>query len=502
MRRGALLALAVVLAVAAWPPIGLGALGFVVVAPLVAALEGLRPLRAFLVTWAQFGLAGGVVFRWLFHGLLEEYQVALGPSIAFVVVFVAVLSLGTALAAALWAGLGRRAGPLTAPLVFAALWTLSEWGRSVLLGVPWWLLAHTQARTPLFLQSAELLGAWGPGFVLAASGAGLGLAGARRSARPLWLPALLVLASAGYGALRMARPVEGGPPFRVAVVQASVAQAERFQPGSALRNTLEHAKLTRAVVAESAPDVVVWSETAVDDDLDARPELRRLLERLTDEIGAPLVTGAPRTRAGRPENAVLLFAPGGGIAESYAKQRLVPIAEGDAAWTGPLAPLVPEVARGEPYAPGDEATVFRAGPAPFSTPICFEVTYPDLMRGFRAAGAAWIVNLSNDAWFGPTGYPEMHLRHAVLRAVELRSWVVRGANTGISAAIDPHGRIVAEVPPFEDGSLVVEIFPTRGGTPHLRFGDVPALGLLVGGLALTAAAGRWHKGGGAPRERR
>ena len=254
---------------------------------------------------------------------------------------------------------------------------------------------------------------------------------------PLAAPALLLALGAGFGALRLASHSDGGPTLRVGVIQAAVPPRERFQPGSAMRNTHHHVELTRQLVARGPLDLVVWSETAVDDDLDARPELAELLRRTAGEIGAPLVTGAPRSADGRSTNAVVEF-DADGLRGAYDKQRLLPFAESDPAWVGFLAPLLGPVTAGAPYAAGREAHVF-AGPIPFATPICFEITDASLVRRFRSAGARLLVNLSNDAWFGPTGFAEAHHAHAVFRAVELRSWVVRATNTGISVADRPGG---------------------------------------------------------------
>ncbi|MGI9431973.1 MAG: nitrilase-related carbon-nitrogen hydrolase, partial [Myxococcota bacterium] len=116
---------------------------------------------------------------------------------------------------------------------------------------------------------------------------------------------------------------------------------------------------------------------------------------------------------------------------------------------------------------------------PFATPIGFEITYPRLVREFRTAGAELLVNLSNDAWFGRTGYAEMHLGHAVLRAVELRTWVVRGANTGISAVIDPAGRVFERLELFETGTLQSTVYGAGPPTLYVRHGDGPILGVLA-----------------------
>jgi len=136
--------------------------------------------------------------------------------------------------------------------------------------------------------------------------------------------------------------------------------------------------------------------------------------------------------------------------------------------------------------------VFRSAGLRFSTPVCFEITYPELVRRFRTRGAELLLNLSNDAWFGPVGYPEMHLAHAIFRAVETRSWVVRGANTGISAAIDPAGRVVAEIPAFQEGTLVAEVWPAGSLPLYGRFGDAPVLAGLAAVLALALLGSRRH----------
>jgi apolipoprotein N-acyltransferase len=497
--RGAGLAAATAsaaLAALSQPPAGLWPLAFLVLAPLAAALEGCGPRRAFgLAFLALFGF-GVAAAGWLLHALVVEYGVARAPALLFAVLLFAFFAALSAAPLAVAAVLRPRVGLAGAPLILATAWVVGEWLRSGPLATPWLLLGHALAPAPLWIQTADLGGSYAVGLVPAALGAGLGVALARGSLRPLLVPALLAAAALGYGALRLAAaPAEEGA-LRVGVVQASVPPEERFLPGSAARNTALHVARTWELLAERSVDLVVWSETAVDDDLDAQPGLSRALATLADDAGAFLVTGAPRTRAGRFENAVVLFAPGHGLVESYAKQRLVPFSESDPWWGAPLVPLVREVAAGTPYAAGQEATVFRAAGVPFAAPICFEITYPHLMRRFRADGAALFVNVSNDAWFGRTGYAEMHLRHAIFRAVELRTWVVRGANTGISAVIDPHGRMRERLGLFAEGTLHAEVGHARGATLYGLAGDAPllaALGFGVG-LAWLGARGARRRG--------
>jgi apolipoprotein N-acyltransferase len=463
--------------VLAYPPVGWSPLAFGMLAPVVAAIEGARPRRAFALVWLYCMAMALVLVRWLVYALVEEYGVATVPAWTVTVLVVGAGALVPSSAAAAWAALRPRLALGAAPLAFAALWTLGEWLRAGPGGIPWLLAAQPLARVPVAIQAADAGGALAVGFWIVSVNAGLGLAWRSRRARPLLLPGVLAALAAVYGVARLGALHPSGDPMRVGVVQASVPQAERFRPGSALRNTRHHVELTRELAARGPLDLVVWSETAVDTDLDTTPVLRETLRLLSTEIGAALVTGAPRSADGHT-NSVVLFLPGRGLVDSYAKQRLVPFSEYDPEFGAPLAALLGPVTEGEPYRAGREAHVFRDdGLIPFAAPVCFEITYPDLIRRFRARGARLLLNLSNDAWFGPSGYAEMHFDHAIFRAVELRTWIVRSANTGISGVIDP-------------GSLEAEVWPAPPAPLYARAGDGPVLAALVGVLAASLALGR------------
>jgi apolipoprotein N-acyltransferase len=482
--------LSVGLTVLAFPPVGWWPLAFAMHAPLAAALEGRRPLAAFAIAWTYLIAIGLVIARWMIHALAVEYAV---PEIAawlFTAVVIGVVALPGTLALGGYAALRPRVAPLAAPLLFAAAFTLGEWVRAEWMACPWVLPGHAVAFVPLLIQVADIGGVSLVGFWLCAVGAGIGLALQSRSALPVVFPGAIAALVLGYGAWRLDEPSDPVPALDVAVVQAAVPQSERFQPGSAQRNTLRHAELTRQVVRSNPPDLVVWSETAVDANIDLRPELGATLAALVDEIRLPLVTGAPRMREGQPINAVVVYAPGRGLVETYAKQRLVPFAESDPPWGGPLAPLVSQLTAGIPYLAGTEATVFRVGPMAFSTPVCFEITYPDLVRRFRQQGATLLVNVSNDAWFGRTGYADIHFLQAIFRAVEFRSWVVRGANTGISGFLDPWGRVVAILPVFQEGVLRGQVGPAVRASLYQRAGEAPLLVGLAAVVLLSVTVGR------------
>lgn len=484
----------VVLTVLAYPPAWVPGLGLAMLAPVAWLLDAARPRRAFLVAWLYSAAFAIWSCRFVVHALVVEYRVAAVPAWIFLVLVVLGVALLPGMAGAAYAVLRPR-GSGAAALVFAAVWTLGEWLRGTLAGVPWLLASHAVARWPLALQIADLGGSYAVSFAVLAVGGGLGIALRRRDARALAAPALVAALWLGYGAVRLGTWTEPeAAPVRIGIVQASVPQSERFRADTADRNLARHETATRALVAQGRLDLVVWSETAVDIDIDRHPRIRDRLERLASEVGVPIVTGAPRSAHGRLSNAVVLVVPERGLVESYDKQRLVPFSEYDPFFAGWLALLIGPVVEGPPYVAGREATVFRAGPLPLATPVCFEITYADLVRRFRIEGAQLLVNLSNDAWFGRIGYPELHFAHAVLRAVETRSAVVRGANTGISGVVDARGRVTGELAAFEEGTLRADVAPAGALPPYARTGDGPLLGLLVTGLAVSALRERGGSG--------
>ena len=470
--------LAAALTVAAFPPIGAWPLALVMLAPLAAALATASPLGAFGLTYAYSLAMAIAIVRWLVHALAVEYETPLALAWAATCALVAVYALVPASAMALFAWLRPRARPALAPLMFAALYAFSEWLRAAPLALPWLLAGHALAPAPALLQSADVLGASGVSFLALALSGGAGFALATRAWAPLIAPALLLVLALGYGALRSGVLAEGEP-LRAGIVQASIPQSERWQEGAALERVEQQLALTRELIAGAgALDVVVWPETAIDAVLENDARLLAAVRRQVEASRIPIVTGAQRLLGGVTNSAFLVI-PRAGLIESYEKQRLVPFAEYDPSWGQAFAALFGKLGEREPYRAGTQPKVFRRLGIPFAAPICFEITYPRLVREFHAEGARVLFNLSNDAWFGRTGYAEMHLAHAIFRAVELRVPVVRAANTGVSALIDARGVLHASLPVGARGSIHAELRAGAARSPYARFGDAPLLALLA-----------------------
>jgi apolipoprotein N-acyltransferase len=300
---------------------------------------------------------------------------------------------------------------------------------------------------------------------------------------------LLWAAALGYAAVG-SESAGAREPLRVGVVQAAIDLRERWREGSAMAHVEEQVALTRELLADaSALDLVVWPETAIDAVLESDERLLAALRQEVDASRVPLVAGTQRIGDGISNSAVLVV-PRAGLIESYQKQVLVPFAESRPRWGEALRPLLAGVERGQPYRPGEAARVFTHFSVPLGAPICFEITYARLVRDFARRGARVLLNLSNDAWFGRTGYAEMHLAHAVLRAIELRTPVVRASASGISALIDARGRVAQRLAVGVRGALHGEVRANVAPTLYARFGDAPFLALLAAALATPLGCAR------------
>jgi apolipoprotein N-acyltransferase len=181
----------------------------------------------------------------------------------------------------------------------------------------------------------------------------------------------------------------------------------------------------------------------------------------------------------------------GELALRYHKMRLVPFGE-----YVPLQPLLTLggrfaarlVSRAGEFTPGAQYSVGQVDGHGVSAFICYEAIFPDLVRAFRARGAELLVNVTNDAWYGTTSAPYQHLAMAAFRAVENGVWLVRAANTGITAAVDPRGRVVERTALFERTLLVRDVPMLAGGTFYSRHGDVFGWSCLALALLLTLAS--------------
>jgi len=462
---------------------------------MILALTARSAVRA-AAAGLLFGLAfHGLTFAW-WYGLLRSHGRLSHPEAAAVFALLAVYI--AAYPAFFAAGMRRiavRRGPAAALLLAPALWAGLELVRGLLFtGLPWSLLGASQQPWPLMIQVADLGGVTAVSFVVAAGNAlvawiALCVPGGTSAARLLpagrlaLILAALPAAAAAYGALRLAAPDSPAPTLRVGIVQGNVPQEEKWE-ASARREILDaHIEATRDAALRGAT-LVVWPESSVPLPLTSAEVYRTMLEGESRRLGIDLLVGSvhyDESEAGPVvyNSAFLLSARAGGRAtHRYDKMHLVPFGEYVPlrAWLGPVEKMVEEASD---FSMGAAPAVFDTESARLGPFICFEAIFPSLVRRFTAEGAQLLVNLTNDAFLGDTAGPPQHLALAAMRAVENRRWMVRAANTGISAVVDPAGRIVSAAPYGTREVLVADVPLLDARSPYSRAGDVAGWACVI-----------------------
>ncbi|WP_128253395.1 apolipoprotein N-acyltransferase [Falsirhodobacter deserti] len=420
-----------------------------------------------------------LALNWIIEPFLVD-PVTYGWMAPFAVILI---SFGLALFWALAAGVstllptGRRA------IGFAVFLTLAEFLRGhVLTGFPWALPGHVWAG-----WAPSQLAAWiGPN--------GLTLLTLLLAALPVawrWkgavVSALALIAAFGAGWWRLDQPEPPDTDHIVRIIQPNAAQAMKWDPDRAAM------LFQRALELSAAPgpkDIVIWPETSVPYLLDDH-----VTESIAAASGVPAAVGVQRTEGARAFNSLAVVQPDGSISDIYDKHHLVPFGEymplGDLLARVGISAFAAQVGNGYSAGPGarvlDMAALGRALPL-----ICYEAVFPqDLVVAERPD---WLLQITNDAWFGTLTGPYQHLSQARLRAIEQGLPLVRAANTGVSGMVDAKGRIRQSLPLGQMGHLDAALPAPLPPTPYSRFGDWPVLAVLVLLAALLAGLRRKSAG--------
>ncbi len=497
--RLGLAALTGILLALAFPKAAFAPAGFVALAPLLVALNGASRREGFLCGQVAGALQGLFLLSWVSE-VMTRYggvssPVALGLTAVLALAFGLFIGAFGALQAHVGLAFPSRS-LLFAPFLFVASEFLRE---HLLFGFPWCLLGYSQVDFPEFIQIASFTAVHGVSFLLVSASAGL----ARLFTAPsvferrmsVTLPALLISGAMAFGHGRLQQPLVGEGALLVGVAQASIAQDQKWDDAFLQSNIEAHLALSREAIKRGAR-LVVWPESAVGYELDLYPEARKELADFTAKEGVFLLTGnddRERDSNGEVRSYVgaKLLSPGGDIAMRYHKMRLVPFGE-----YLPLPPLVSSflpirrlVQGVSDFTPGTRAETGRVLGVSVGAFICYEAIFPSLVRRFPLAGAQVLFNLTNDGWYGTSAAPYQHYAMARFRAVENHRFLVRAANTGISAIIDPFGRELVRSELMERRALVGEVRGISEITFYARYGDVFAWGVTaIAALATLLAA--------------
>ncbi len=509
-----------------FPKYNLATLAWVALIPLMAAIEGAPPHRAF---WLG-GLAGTVgyigILSWVTITMTRYGNLPFPVAWIVMLMLAVYLSLFTGVFCALVCRFGRQSRLVQLALA-PFLWVGLELARTHLLtGFPWAALGYTQYAALPVIQVADITGIYGVSFLIVLVNSALwgvmrdfipayarphGKPGGegrafRGSAWALGATAVLLGAALLYGRARLetfATPSPGGArpdrSVRIALLQGNIPQEVKWDEAYRLKTLEAYENLTYQH-AQGKPDLIVWPETAAPFFFLRDKAHRERVLNLSEKVRAPLLVGAVsvalRNREYRLRNSAFLVTPEKKVVGQYHKTHLVPYGE-----YVPLKRFFPFIRKmvsgiGD-FLPGDRRTVFPLAKAPFSVLICYEVIFANEVRKFVRNGARLLVNITNDAWFGRSAGPYQHMSIAVLRAVENRVPLVRAANTGITGVVDATGKIRAATALFVRTGVLASVAPGMPGpaglTFYTRHGDLfaylsAALAVLI--LGLHWATGR------------
>jgi apolipoprotein N-acyltransferase len=493
-----LIAAGALLLVTSYPPFALSpltpALSFIAVAPavLLVMLAGADPRRGFKLGFWYGLAANSLVLYWLIVALWRFTKLSALGFLATVVC----LALFTAVLFWFLVRLRVRIPGLPLWVTFPIAWTALEWGVGHLSDVrfPWLGLGTSLADAPVLAQWADLAGARGLTLWLAWSGAFLAdlrtaEGGWRRYLTRRALPVLATVVIAfGYGLWRM-KTLPMRDVGTIGMVQPNVPYDEKWQRFRADDIMAQMLQMSDQVVAVSRPDLVIWPEAAIPGYVQSEPEWSNAIARMTRASHTPLLTGglfAEFQEGGgyTPYNAAFLYDSTGDWRSHpvYGKHYLVPIVERvpflPPAWFKKLQ-FFGGFGRGKAF------PVYQVGIGRFGVAICYESAFEELARRYRREGADFLVNITNDAWYGLTSAPYQHESHLVLRAIETRMGIARAANSGISEFLDPLGR-ASQSTKLEQKTIVVGTLRTSDVIPlYVRLGDWVGLGVVVATLGFA-----------------
>lgn len=338
--------------------------------------------------------------------------------------------------------------------VFAGLsWTAIEALRGWLFsGFPWLQMACALVPWTFAIQSVAVIGSFGLSGVLAACGVWLAGPGASGRAASVAVMALLAV----YGLWALNQPIRTEGEFTAAMVQGDIDQAAKWDPETLSKAIRAYMTLSDTTLP-ARPDVLIWPETSLTFFVQEPSPQTSMVTDFVRRTGVPLLAGAPGYE--RSGKRVLIFnraylITDRGLTDYYDKEHLVPF--GEYAPFGQDIPILSSLLQGVgAFTPGGRTAPLTCGRLAMGVLICYESIFPGLAQGRVEAGANVLVNISNDAWFGRSAAPRQHLELAVLRAVEQDRFLLRATNTGITALIDPRGRVSRETRLFQEAAVAV-----------------------------------------------
>lgn len=403
-------------------------------------------------------------------------------SLGILFLFALYLGLYLALFGLLFGVLRRNWNVTTALITSPFLWVAVEFARDRVTGFPWDLLGYAQVDNLTLTKLARWTGVFGLSLLIAGVNMlwAMPLARLRREAMQAIL-ALAFILTATVTWLQFRGPAAPAETTATAVlvqenlsVGAGVQQENRDAMLSSFANLSQHPDFPLQTAPPKTPDLIAWPESPADFP-DSDPGYRDFMEQLAKRLSAPVLSDgfslASRNSDGTYSlyNSASFFKEDGTYGGRYDKIHLVPF--GEYVPYKPLFFFAGHLLDGLPFIPGTQRVLFDDRGRKYGVFICYESIFGDEIRQFVQRGAQVLVNLSDDGWYGDSSAPWEHLDMARMRAIENNRWILRSTNTGVTASIDPQGRIVDQMPRHIRGSLLANFNFIDGTTFYTRHGD-------------------------------
>lgn len=487
---------------ASYPPLPLPFLSFLAITPAVLLVRQAVTLgnarSAFRWGWWYGLITNALVLYWMIVALWHFTPFSALGYLATIAI------IGLLTGVMFWFVVRLRLALPALPLwaVLPVAWTMLEWSIGHLgdIRFPWLGLGTSLADARVLVQWADLAGARGVTLWLAWCNVvivetALDVRGASFVMRRLAPVLVTLVMTLGYGLWRL-KTLPVRDVGIIGMVQPSEAFNEKFDPARADSVVGKLVRRSRELLRQSPrPQLIIWPEAAIPDFLWRRPAWDATIRTMVRESRVPIFTGVFWAEPGWRSildpyyNATLLIDSTGEWRGNpvYAKHYLVPVTE-----RVPFVPVkvfraIPGLARWSGgFTPGRTTPVYETALGRFGVIVCYESAFEDLPRYYRAHGAEFFVNVTNDAWFGHTSAPAQHASHLVLRAIETRMGVARAANSGITEFVDPFGRAYDQTALDADTVLIGTLRTSDVVTLYVRLGDW--VGMLVVVLTLGGAA--------------
>lgn len=487
-----------VLLTVGFPALQFHQVSWIALIPLFFALRGKSGKEALFLGYVCGLVHNFTVFFWIRHVIYHYGGLPLPVAISILLVlciYLAVYPACFAFFARWW-----KARPLLWTVGLPCVWVVLEFVRAyAVTGFPWSNLGYTQTPLSTLIQFADIAGVYGISWLVVLGNTVLmtcidGERTVMKRIAGFGVLAVCILAALIYGTGRVKEVMglqEKAVPLQVAVIQGNIDQSQKWNPAFQQETLRRYRELSmKASLDEPTPELLVWPETSAPFFYGTDEKLTTQLNGIFLEIGTPLLFGSPAvTRVNgvlKFQNRAYLVDGSASVLGKYAKQHLVPFGE-----YVPLQKLLFFVNRlvesAGDFVPGGESSTIPIQGQSLGVLICYEGIFPELARASVRSGATAFVNITNDAWYGPTSAPYQHMEIARWRAIEFRRPLIRAANTGISTLVDATGTLCGTIPLSKEGYLACAVHPLKVQTFYAEWGNWFAwLCTLVTGLGVLA----------------